>query len=78
MSAVLPRSPSGPRTEGDDYQNLVAWNKALTALIGERDVVAITVERPASGNVDDVVIAASNTRRSSTPSMRKHQSATGG
>ncbi|MCY4516266.1 MAG: dsDNA nuclease domain-containing protein [Acidimicrobiaceae bacterium] len=56
MSAVLSRSPSGPRTEGDEYQNLVAWNKALNALIRERDVVAITVERPASGNVDDVVI----------------------
>ena len=56
MSAVLPRSPSGVRTEGDEYQNLVAWNRALNALLRERDVVAVTVERPASGNVDDVVI----------------------
>lgn len=56
MSTVPARSPSGVRTEGDEYQNLVAWNRALTALLRERDVVAVTVERPASGNVDVVVI----------------------
>ncbi|MCY4667480.1 MAG: hypothetical protein OXC29_05775 [Rhodococcus sp.] len=44
------------RTEGDEYQNLVAWNAALHALLMEPDVVAVTVERPDSGNVDDVVV----------------------
>lgn len=56
MSDVPSRSPSGVRTEGDEYQNLVAWNAALHALLMERDVVAVTVERPDSGNVDDVVV----------------------
>lgn len=60
MSTVSARSPSGVRTEGDEYQNLVAWNRALNALLRERDVVAVTVERPDSGNVDDVVVERSD------------------
>ena len=57
MSTVPGRSPSGVRIAGDEYQHLVAWNEALVALRPESDAVSVTVEAPAAGNVDDVVVA---------------------
>jgi SMODS-associated and fused to various effectors sensor domain len=50
------RSASGARIAGDDYQHLVAWCWTLRALLPGQRVVAIEVEAPDVGNVDDVVL----------------------
>lgn len=54
-----PRSASGARQGGDDFQHLVAWNRLLRALPPERGLVAVEVEALDVGNVDDVVIRSS-------------------
>jgi len=54
-----PRSASGARQGGDDFQHLVAWNRTLRSLPPERGLVAVEVEALDVGNVDDVVIRSS-------------------
>jgi hypothetical protein len=50
------RSASGAREAGDDYQHLVAWNRALRSLLPGRRMIAIELEAIGAGNVDDVVV----------------------
>jgi hypothetical protein len=50
------RSASGAREAGDDYQHLVAWNRALRSLLPGRRMLAIELEAIDAGNVDDVVV----------------------
>lgn len=54
-----PRSASGARQGGDDFQHLIAWNRTLRSLPPERGLVAVEVEALDVGNVDDVVIRSS-------------------
>ena len=56
MSDIAARNRSAVRIAGDYYQHLVAWNEVLEALRSDNDVMAITVEHPDAGNVDDVVV----------------------
>ena len=56
MNDIAGRSPSGVRIAGDYYQHLVAWNETLEALRPGKDVIAVTVEHPGAGNVDDIVV----------------------
>ena len=50
------RSASGARQAGDDYQHLVAWNRALRSLLPGRRMTTIELEAIGAGNVDDVVV----------------------
>ncbi len=50
------RSASGARQAGDNYQHLVAWNRALRSLLPGRRMTAIELEAIGAGNVDDVVV----------------------
>ena len=56
MTRVPPRSASGVRLAGDDYQHLVTWNELLVALRPEKGAETIAVEARDAGNVDDIVI----------------------
>jgi hypothetical protein len=49
-------SASGVRIQGDDYQHLFAWQQVLRMLRPGQGVVAVEVEAPNAGNVDDVVV----------------------
>lgn len=54
------RSASAARQGGDDFQHLVAWGRILGALPDQRGLRVVEVEALDVGNVDDVVIRASN------------------
>src|SRR5690349_14806141 len=56
MPDAPPRSPSGVRLAGDDYQHLVTWNVVLLALRPGSGAATVTVEDRDAGNVDDIVI----------------------
>ncbi len=53
MSAL---SATGARIRGDDYQHVCAWLQALRALQPESGIVAIGIEDPEAGSVDDVTV----------------------
>jgi hypothetical protein len=53
---MSPLSPSGARIRGDDYQHVCAWLQALRALQPESGIVAIGIEDPEAGSVDDVTV----------------------
>jgi hypothetical protein len=56
VTEVPSRAPSAARIAGDDYQYLVSWNEALSALLPRSGAQSITVEDPDAASVDDVVI----------------------
>ena len=56
VTRVPPRSASGVRLAGDDYQHLVTWNEVRVALRPEKGAETITVEARDAGNVDDIVV----------------------
>ncbi len=56
MTDISSHSQSASRIAGDYYQHLIAWNEALEALRSDNDVLAVTVEHPDAGNVDDIVV----------------------
>lgn len=56
MTRIPPRSASGVRLAGDDYQHLVTWNEVLVAMRPGKGAETLTVEARDAGNVDDIVI----------------------
>jgi hypothetical protein len=53
-------SASGARLAGDDLQHLIGWYWALKTLRSELNVESVTLETLGAGNLDDVVVRASN------------------
>ncbi|MCH7923117.1 MAG: SAVED domain-containing protein [Nitrospinae bacterium] len=55
-------SKSGARIRGDDYQHLFTWFQALRALQQGSDIIAIGIEDPDAGSVDDATVYRSRER----------------
>ncbi|WP_419845998.1 SAVED domain-containing protein [Candidatus Poriferisocius sp.] len=56
MNVPAKRAQPASQIEGHYYQHLVAWSEALNSLRPNNNAAGITVEHPAAGNVDDIVI----------------------
>ncbi|MEU3571255.1 SAVED domain-containing protein [Kitasatospora sp. NPDC036755] len=61
MSSLPPPSATGVRIAGDRYQWAIAWHGCVTAVRDARfghanPVVAVGIEAPGAGNLDDVVL----------------------
>ena len=50
------RTRSAARIQGDDYQHLVAWRHVVRSTLRGSGIVAVEIEAPEAGNVDDVVV----------------------